>query len=452
MGGGVHHDGGRSHAADRSGAGGRHFDHPEGRRSDSGIGRFDRAGNNPFLGNRADAGAHRSNAENRRHTGDRTHDDRGDHSDRWGRGGWGYRHGWHHGWVNGYWGGHYWRGGWGGWWAGLATGAALGGLAGWGLGTGWYGWGYGSYVNPYYSPTVVVQPPAVVGQPDSTPVYNYAQPIDTGAPLPDDATVQAASNTLDQAREAFAAGDYTRALQLADQALKATPNDVTAHEFRALCLFALGRYDEAAAVLYAVLSVGPGWDWTTLIGLYPFVDVYTQQLRALESYRDQHPDSAAARFVLAYHYLTQGHTEDAVAQLQEVARLQPSNQLAAQLVKVLSGEPPPADEAEPPAQPAPAGTPGTLTGNWTANPAKGTTIRFTAGPGDAFTWNVDQNGQKRPIQGKLTFADGLLTLVPSNNAQPLVGQVTWQDPSHFTFKLAGGPPSDPGLSFTKGPG
>ena len=53
-------------------------------------------------------------------------------------------------------------------------------------------------------------------------------------------------------------------LQKTDEALAKLPNDTTLHEFRGLCLFALGRYDEAAATVYAVLSVGPGWDWTTL--------------------------------------------------------------------------------------------------------------------------------------------------------------------------------------------
>ena len=41
------------------------------------------------------------------------------------------------------------------------------------------------------------------------------------------------------------------------------PNDASLHEFRALVLFALGQYEQAAATLYAVLSNGPGWDWTT---------------------------------------------------------------------------------------------------------------------------------------------------------------------------------------------
>ena len=49
----------------------------------------------------------------------------------------------------------------------------------------------------------------------------------------------------------------------------------TLHEFLALVFFAQGKYDQAAAPLYAVLSVGPGWDWTTLSGMYPDVDTYT---------------------------------------------------------------------------------------------------------------------------------------------------------------------------------
>ena len=84
--------------------------------------------------------------------------------------------------------------------------------------------------------------------------------------------------TFDAARAAFKAGNYAEALQQTDQALKALPNDAAINEFRALCLFALKQYDQAAATLYAVLSAGPGWDWTTLSGLYPSVDVYTEQV------------------------------------------------------------------------------------------------------------------------------------------------------------------------------
>ena len=84
------------------------------------------------------------------------------------------------------------------------------------------------------------------------------------------------------------------------------------HEFGALCLFAQGDYSRAAAVLNAVLAVAPGMDWTTMSSLYPNVDTYTQQLRKLEAFTNDKPTDAAARFVLAYHYLVVGHTDAAI--------------------------------------------------------------------------------------------------------------------------------------------
>ena len=157
------------------------------------------------------------------------------------------------------------------------------GLSSWMFGPMLYNWGYSNYYNPYYGGgygygggnTVVAQQPIV---------YDYSQPINPQSAPPDETVVSQATTVFDSAREAFKNGDYAKALELVDQALKTTPNDATLHEFRALCLFALKRYDEAAAVLYAVLSVGPGWDWTTLISLYGDPETYTQQLRALESY------------------------------------------------------------------------------------------------------------------------------------------------------------------------
>ena len=255
--------------------------------------------------------------------------------------------GYHQGWVHGYWNGHY-PGGWG--WRGYGYGypgywGGFGGGLGWGLGMGmgwglssWlfgpmlYNWGYSNYYNPYYggygyaANTVVAQPAA----------YDYSQPINATTPPPDHSVANQAMTVFDSAREAFRGGDYAKALELVDQALKSMPNDATLHEFRALVLFALKRYDEAAGVLYAVLSVGPGWDWTTLISLYADPETYTQQLRALESYCGQSPESAAGRFVLGYHYLTQGHADAAVRQFKIVATLQPKDQLSAQLIQQLT--------------------------------------------------------------------------------------------------------------------
>ena len=140
------------------------------------------------------------------------------------------------------------------------------------------------------------------------------------------------------------------------------PNDTTLHEFLALVLFAQGKYEQAAAPLYAVLSVGPGWDWTTLSGMYPDVATYTGQLRNLEAYITANPKSAQARFVLAYQYLCEGHDENAVAQLKQVVKLQPGDTLSAQLVarsQPSGGTPPaPAGRPRPPRRPSRGSWPG----------------------------------------------------------------------------------------------
>ena len=120
------------------------------------------------------------------------------------------------------------------------------------------------------------------------------------------------------------------------------------HEFRALTLFAQGKYREEAATLYAVLSRGPGWDWQTMRSLYGDPQAYTNQLRALEKYAKDNPTDSASRFDLAYHYLVTGQMDAAVRMLEDVVRLTPDNQLAADMVKALkqppSGDAPPAGQ------------------------------------------------------------------------------------------------------------
>src|SRR5262249_26078745 len=120
---------------------------------------------------------------------------------------------------------------------------------------------------------------------------------------------------------------------------KALPRDAALHEFRALIFFATKDYRRSAATLYAVLSAGPGWDWTTLSGMYANVSTDTEQLRSLEQYIKDNLNSAQARFVLAYHYLTCGHTEAARGQYEEVLKLQPQDALSAQLLKLVGGDP-----------------------------------------------------------------------------------------------------------------
>jgi tetratricopeptide (TPR) repeat protein len=247
---------------------------------------------------------------------------------------------WHNAWHRGYW--NYWGAGYYPW-AWMGAGAALG----------WWaapGTSY-AYANPYYVASDDVDsgyypdysqpiPPPANAAPDSSPA------LASGEPAPDDPTdgqpaqaedpnVAAAMAVFDQARALFKSGDYNGALNKADQAIKQLPSDAALHEFRAACLFALGKYKEAAAGIYAVLSAGPGWDWNTMKALYPDTATYTKQLRALEDYKKAHPDAPDASFLLAYEYLVLGYPDTAVAELKQVVKLQPSDKLSAAILSAL---------------------------------------------------------------------------------------------------------------------
>jgi len=354
----------------------------------------------------------------------------------------------HSGMGSGYWGGNNYAG-WG------ATGMGMGypsGVGAWGTGSPMYGWGYSGYGNPYYGGSAgsggVPQTAAV---PTAAPGYNYSQPISTTAAPPEQAVAGQATSAYDQAREAFKAGDYAQALQLDQQALAQMPNDATMHEFLALAYFAQGKYDQAAAPLYAVLSVRPGWDWTTLSGMYADVETYTRQLRALEAYVRANPDSAHAHFVLAYQYLVEGHDPNAIDQLKQVVKLQPGDTLSAQLVAQFQpsgGSQPPPAEAATVAAPA---TLGKLAGRWTAAPAPDAKIALAIEDDGSFTWTANSSG-KPPmnITGKSTFAGGILTLAAQEGQNgTLVGRVAWKDADNFSFRLIGAPANDPGLKFVR---
>ena len=190
--------------------------------------------------------------------------------------------------------------------------------------------------------------------------YDYSQPISTTAAPPAAPVASKATASFDQAREAFKQGNYTLASRLGEQALGQMPNDPNMHQFLALTQFAQGQYDQAAAPLYAVLTIGPGWNWTTLISMYAEADTYTQQIRALEAYLKANPQSAPAHFVLGYHYLTQGHNDAAAKQFAKAAGLQPSDKLSAQLAAQLqppASQPSSTEALLPPRQPPPPSPP-----------------------------------------------------------------------------------------------
>ena len=397
----------------------------------------------------------------------------------WGGGGWGGGWGGYHG---GYWGGNW---GWGNhpWGAWAATTAAVG-LTSWALGSSFYNYGYASYANPYYVPTqyVVVDSPAVnYSQPISTQAYtppsnttiivnndpsqgstaNPATPPGTGdagsAAAGPNAEATAAYNA---AADAFKSGDYNAALKGVETALSKLPGDTTLHQFRGLCLFALGKYQEAAGTLYAVLSVEPGWDWTSLSSYYPSVSVYTEQLRKLEAYVKGNPMATDGHFVLGYHYLCAGHSDAALKQLKMVTEQQPQDQVSAALVRMLSPpqQAPTDTRSAPGTAPTPEGTaapaapagkaPATLVGNWKAPGQGGGEIALDIKDDGTFEWKYSKDGKDNAFGGKYEVNQDMLVM-ENNQGQTMVARVTDQGDNKFKFEVAGGPPNDPGLMFAK---
>jgi tetratricopeptide (TPR) repeat protein len=385
-----------------------------------------------------------------------THQIVNNHWDHW------HGHGWDGGWYHGNWHGHwdnYWHAGWGNWWANpWYTGAFLG-VTGWGLGAAVYDWGYLPYYNPYYVQSYMFGP-TVIDYEQPIQVVDYGEQSSEGGnfpPVSPDATQHA-----DAARQAFYDQNYRLALSEIQRALAEMPGDPAFHELRALILFAMGEYRASAAAIHSLLAVGPGWDWTTMIGLYANADIYTKQLRALEIFRRNHPTDAAARFLLAYHYLTMGHTPAAATELRAVVQLAPQDRVAAQLLSMITSSPaqggqagqqntsppPGPEEPNPTAEsPGPPIDPASLIGAWTARREDGSAIQLTLTPDSKFTWRFSQGDKSRAFSGTSTVANNLLVLQQANG-ESMVGRIVPSGGRGFRFFLVGGPPNDPGLTFT----
>ncbi|MDA0918155.1 MAG: tetratricopeptide repeat protein [Planctomycetota bacterium] len=253
---------------------------------------------------------------------------------------------------------------------------------------------------------------------------------------------------------AFKTGDYAKALQLTNQALKETPRDAVVHEFRALILFATGDYKESAAALYSILSVGPGWDWTTMSGLYGDINNYTSQLRKLEDYVRANAASGEGHFVLGYHYMTCTHNDAALDQFQTLAKMQPNDVVVGSLISMLGGEPPAASRPAPPSaaisneKPVDPVPQEKLIGAWTASGPQSTSFQLTLTSDGKFTWAFTQNGEMQSVSGVYALDGHALAMAP-DAGRTMLAEVTLNDAGGFAFRQIGTPESDPGLTFSK---
>ncbi|MFN0199194.1 MAG: tetratricopeptide repeat protein [Planctomycetaceae bacterium] len=423
--------------------------------------------NRPGMENRVAAGerpglSQRPNVEDRRtqlqdglgNRGDRV-DDRMANRDDWSQ----QRHDHWNDWHDNHYGYHgaWYHGGWHGacapgarwnyWWNNYPALTAFG-VTTWAVNRVGYAFGYSDYSNPYSSGSV------------DESGYDYSEPLvmtpdeqtlagdpNDSAP-PAEVTPEKLSN-FDQARTAFFAGNYDDAMTANNAALKELPNDAVIHEFRALILFALGKYQDSAATLYPVLSVGPGFDWTTMIGLYPDVKTYTSHLRALEDYRDNNPNDPAARLVLAYHYTTAGRNDSAIEQLKKLLEISPDDQLAKQLLVGLDPEadvPNPSKQVQPP-KPDGKIKSSDLNGTWTAKRDQGT-FEMALEDNGKYSWKFDQNGKSSEVTGVWSVDDkGVLALQMNDQGVMLAQTVLNKNKLDF-YMLGDDKGSDP-LEFSK---
>jgi tetratricopeptide (TPR) repeat protein len=326
-------------------------------------------------------------------------------------------------------------------------------VTGWALNAAGYMFGTSGYSDPYYDSGSS----GGMAYDYSEPIVMYSEPVQEVAPqvaadgsaLPPGVT-QDALTQFGQARWAFGQGQYQQALDLANQALKSMPSDATLHEFTALCYFALGQYRPAAAVLNAVLAVGPGWDWTTMASLYPDVEVYTAQLRNLEQYLRANPGASDAHFVLAYHYLTTNYPDAAARQLQYVVKSVPNDTVSKQLYDMLTykaaGEP--KLPAESPAPAGPTVTAEKLAGTWKAQGPANSAFEMTLTKEGEFTWKYNKGKKERVVKGAYAVDRNTLAMEPASGGV-MLADLTPQGANAVDFKMIGVPATEAPLRFTR---
>jgi hypothetical protein len=197
--------------------------------------------------------------------------------------------------------------------------------------------------NPYFAASSFSSTTVESPGPTLPSGLDYSQPIAVPTQAQqeneDEDIVAEAKKEFARARTAFKGTLYRTALYHAEAGLKLLPGDTTMHEFRAQCLFALGRYQEATGALYAVLNAGPGWDWNTMASLYADTETYTKQLRRLEKHVRESPKDPRGHFLLGYHYLVLDERDAAADEFGHAARLQPRDKLSASLAAALTTRP-----------------------------------------------------------------------------------------------------------------
>ena len=177
-------------------------------------------------------------------------------------------------------------------------------------------------------------------------------------------------------------------------------------------------------------------------GLYRDVDAYGEQLGRLEQHVRSNPREAYTHFLLAYHYVTLGRSDEARFQLQEVVSLDRRDRLAKDLLDLLQR----ATQGDEFSRAGSVHTPQPLQGDWNARRSDGR-IELDVDD-DQFIWDYDLDSNDEKLKGKFVLVQDLLVFATSQGSQ-MAGRVRMIDRDTFSYRLISRDDDDSGIVFRR---
>jgi DICT domain-containing protein len=170
----------------------------------------------------------------------------------------------------------------------------------------------------------------------------------------------------------------------------------------------------------------------------------------LEAYRKSHTDDPSPRFLLAYHYLTAGHKDAAISQLQNLVQMTPNDPLAKQLLLELD---PDADVPDPPKEQLPPKPSvkveaSQLYGTWTAERGDGQFAMALKENGD-FEWKYTEAGQSQEVTGVWSVDEEGVLAMEMNDGGTMLAQLNPTSADKLDFYMVGDTQNAEPLHFSK---
>lgn len=241
-----------------------------------------------------------------------------------------YSYRWRYPWFNYYYG------------PGLGLGLGLGyGLSSFAYGYPYYCYSPVSTYTNYYTTYGYDSTPQVVDNPavqaPQMLAQNVAKPVD-----PDNEHLAEAIDFAGRGEEDFRNRRYDSAIRNWQHALVDDPRNGALVMLMAQALFAAEQYNEAAGAVQQGMRMLPQEKWGTVVEnytqIYPNIQDYTDQLRALEKARNESLEQPALRFLLGYHYGYLGYPKQAVRELTKCVELAPQDQMGKILLARFEGK------------------------------------------------------------------------------------------------------------------